>query len=98
MTYVEMTELFKRYGLTFDPPVRDGMYWVYYLDEPFCGVEKHRKLNRSVVFSTNFPSRNDYIKEVTTDDLANRITGFILKIKQKKLDESLKKLNSDFCK
>lgn len=50
MTYVEMTELFKHYGLTFDPPLRDGMYWVYYLDEPFCGVEKHRKINRSVIF------------------------------------------------
>lgn len=96
MTYVEMTELFKHYGLTYDPPVRDGMYWVYYLDEPFCGVEKHRKVNRSVIFSTKFHNRNDYIKEVTTEDMANRISGFILKIKQKKLDESLKKVNSDF--
>lgn len=96
MTYVEMTELFKNFGLTFDPPLRDGMYWVYYLDEPFCGVEKHRKLNRSVVFSTNFPSRNDYIKEVTTEDMSNRITRFILKIKQKKLDAALKQINSDF--
>lgn len=96
MTYVEMTELFKNFGLTFDPPLRDGMYWVYYLDEPFCGVEKHRKLNRSIVFSTNFPSRNDYIKEVTTEDMSNRITGFILKIKQKKLDAALKQINSDF--
>lgn len=91
-----MTELFKNFGLTFDPPLRDGMYWVYYLDEPFCGVEKHRKLNRSIVFSTNFPSRNDYIKEVTTEDMSNRITGFILKIKQKKLDAALKQINSDF--
>lgn len=96
MTYAEMTELFKNFGLTFDPPLRDGMYWVYYLDEPFCGVEKHRKLNRSIVFSTNFPSRNDYIKEVTTEDMSNRITGFILKIKQKKLDAALKQINSDF--
>ena len=96
MTYVEMTELFKSYGLTFDPPLRDGMYWVYYLNEPFCGVEKHRKLNRSIVFSTKFPNRNDHIKEVTTEDMANRITGFILKIKQRKLDAALKKINSDF--
>ena len=98
MTYVEMTELFKSYGLTYDPPVRDGTYWVYYLNECFCGVEKHKKVNRSIVFFKHFPGGNNYIKEVTTEDMTNRITGFILKIKQKKLDESLKKLNSDFCK
>lgn len=98
MTYVEMTELFKSRSLDYSPPPRDGMYWVYYLNEPFCGVEKHRKINRSVVFFPNLPGGNYYIKDVTTDDLANRITGFILKIKQKKLDESLKKLNTDFCK
>lgn len=38
MTYVEMTELFKSRSLDYNPPPRDGMYWVYYLDEPFCGV------------------------------------------------------------
>lgn len=96
MTYVEMTELFKKFGLIFDPPLRDGMYWVYYLDEPFCGVEKHRKVNRSVVFFPNFPSRNDYIKEVTTEVMSNHITGFILKIKQRKLNAALKQINSDF--
>ena len=96
MTYVEMTELFKKFGLTFAPPLRDGMYWVYYLNEPFCGVEKHRKINRSIVFSANFPSRNDHIKEVTTEDMSNRITNFILKIKQRKLDAALKQINSDF--
>ena len=84
MTYVEMTELFKSRSLDYNPPPRDGMYWVYYLDEPFCGVEKHRKINRSIVFFPNLPGGNYYIKDVTTDDLANRITGFILKIKQKK--------------
>ena len=96
MTYVEMTELFKNFGLTFAPPMRDGMYWVYYLNEPFCGVEKHRKLNRSIVFSANFPSKNDHIKEVTTEDMSDRITKFILKIKQRKLDAALKQINSDF--
>ena len=96
MTYVEMTDLFKNFGLTFDPPLRDGMYWVYYLEEPFCGVEKHKKLNRSIVFSTKFYNRSDYIKEVTTEDMSNRITSFILKIKQRKLDAALKQINSDF--
>lgn len=94
MTYVEMTDLLKSFGLTFDPPPRDGMYWVYYLDEPFCGVEKHKKINRSIVFSSNFHSK--YIKEITTEDMTNRITEFILKIKQKKLDAALKQINSDF--
>mgnify|MGYP003288445896 CR=1 FL=1 len=96
MTYVEMTELFKTLSLDYNPPRRDGMYWVYYLDEPFCGVEKHRKMNRSVVFFPHFPGGNYNIKEVTTEDFSNRISGFILKIKQKKLDESLKRVNSDF--
>ena len=91
-----MTDLFKNFGLTFDPPLRDGMYWVYYLEEPFCGVEKHKKLNRSIVFSTKFYNRSDYIKEVTTEDMSNRITSFILKIKQRKLDAALKQINSDF--
>ena len=98
MTYVELTELFKSLGLTYNPPPRDGMYWVYYLNEPFCGVEKHRKVNRSVVFFTSFPGGNYIIRDVKTEDMANRISGFILNIKQKKLEESLKKLNSDFCK
>lgn len=96
MTYVEMTELFKSRGLTFDPPRRDGTYWVYYLNEPFCGVEKHLKVNRSVVFFRHFPGGNNIIRDVTTEDMANRISGFILKIKQKKLEESVKKVNSDF--
>ena len=98
MTYVEMTEMFKSRGLTYNPPARDGMYWVYYLNEPFCGIEKHLKVNRSIVFLKHFPGGNYYIRDVTTEDMANRISGFILKIKQRKLEESLKKLNSDFCK
>jgi hypothetical protein len=96
MTYVEMTELFKKFGLTFDPPLRDGMYWVYYLDEPFCNIEKHKKLNRSIVFFKHIPGGHYYLKEVTTADLTNRITGFILKIKQRKLNAALKQINSDF--
>lgn len=96
MTYVEMTELFKNFGLTFDPPLRDGMYWVYYLDEPFCGVEKHKKFNRSIIFFKHFPGGSYCIRDVTTEDMTNRITGYILKIKQRKLNAALKQINSDF--
>lgn len=96
MTYVEMTELFKDYGLNFNPPPRDGTYTVYYLYDTFCYIEKHKKLNRSIVFFNHFPAGSHYIRDVTTEDMTDRIKGFILKIKQKNLDAALKQINSDF--
>ena len=98
MTYVEMTDLLKSFGLTFDPPPRDGTYTVYYLNELFCCIQKHKKFNRSIIFFKYFPGGcyNINIRDVTTEDMTNRITGFILKIKQRNLDAALKQINSDF--
>lgn len=96
MTYVKMTELLKNYNLDFNPPPRDGTYMVYYLYESFCYIEKHKKLNQSIICFKHFPSGSYYIRDVTTEELTNRIKGFILKIKQSKLDAALKQINSDF--
>lgn len=54
MTYVEMTDLLKSFGFTFDPPPRDGTYTVYYLNELFCCIQNIRNLIAVLYFSNIF--------------------------------------------